>query len=446
MAMKDSFLRLAIILLVGLVMGGIIGFSLGRSGREAASAHVGSTALESQVGPASTKSNSGAMVGNMMDESHISLGNITTVPFSELYGVLSSLPESKLNELAIQLAKLPNDKQTTAKIATFFKAWAHIDPKAALRAAIMFKTTEAKTTAISSVIESADVTQAEALARAIKDWPEDAITRGQRIGFLATTISKWAQIAPIDAAKFYDAAAISTSRFTWAASAISQNWAITDPPAALTWAQSHGDAEGYNSAINAAVCGWWSKDHAAAEAYALAHLKDQAGRQLASHLANYIFSSDPERAKQWVMTLPDGQARQQSANMLTMQMAWSDPKGASEWAVTLPSDVRDTSLGQAMHYWTASDAPSAGDWINGLNGATRDQAVSAYATTLARKNPATAAEWAMSISDAKTRDSSLDRIASEWLRKNTPDATAWIQRSALSMEQKQRLFGLAPKG
>lgn len=444
--MKDSFLRFGIILLVGLVIGGIIGFSLGRSKRETASAQVSSTAIESQAGPANTKSNRDPMLGNNIDESNISLGNISTVPFSELYSVLSSLPEEKLNELAAQLSKLPNDKQTATKIAIFFKAWAHIDPKAALRAAIMFKSTEAKTTAISSVIESADVTQAEALARAIKDWPEDTITRGQRTSFLATTISKWAQIAPIDAARFYDSAAISTNRFTWAASAIAQNWAITDPQAALTWAQSHGDAEGYNSAINAAVCGWWSKDHAAAEAYALAHLKDQSGRQLASHLANYIYSSDPERAKQWVMALPDAPARQQSANMLTMQMAWSDPKGASEWAVTLPSDVRDTSLRQAMHYWTASDPPSAGDWINGLSGAARDQAASAYATTLARRNPATAAEWAMSISDAKTRDSSLDRIASEWLRKNAPDATAWIQRSALSMEQKQRLLALAPKG
>jgi hypothetical protein len=147
-----------------------------------------------------------------------------------------------------------------------------------------------------------------------------------------------------------------------------------------------------------------------------------------------------------VTALPDLQARQQSANMLTMQMAWSDPKGASEWAVTLPSDVRDTSLREAMHYWAASDPPSAGDWINGLSGQLRDQAASAYATTLVRRNPAAAAEWAMTIADAKTRDSSLDRIASEWLRKNAQDAAAWIQSSALPVEQKQRLLALAPKG
>jgi hypothetical protein len=44
-------------------------------------------------------------------------------------------------------------------------------------------------------------------------------------------------------------------------------------------------------------------------------------------------------------------------------------------------------------------------------------AASAYASTLTKKNPLLAADWAMTISDTKTRDSSLDRVASGWLRK-----------------------------
>jgi hypothetical protein len=442
---RSSNWRSAIVLLIGVAFGGLIGFWLGRTGHHTTSTQTDSE-TKSQAGPARVKLGNNSPFGTGTDESRVSLGNITTVPFSELYSVLSALPEEKLNELAAQLNQLPNDKQSAAKIATFFKAWAHIDPKAALRAAITFKSSEAKPTAIAAVIESADVTQAEALARAIKEWPDGVVTRGQRNNFLVSAMTKWAQIAPVEAAKFYDSTPLTTARFSWAASTIAQSWAALDPQAALAWAQTHSDAESYSTAVNAAVCGWWSKDHAAAEAYALAHLSDQSGRQLASSLATHIYATDPERAKQWVMALPDQQARQQSANILTMQMAWSDPKGASEWAVTLPSDVRDTSLREAMHYWAASDAPAAADWINGLSGALRDQATSAYATTLVRKNPATAAEWAMTISDAKTRDNSLDRIASEWLRKNTPDATAWIQSSALSAQQKQRLLALAPKG
>jgi hypothetical protein len=234
---------LAVTLLTGLLAGGAIGFSLGRHSRTASSATADSIA-KSGTGATETKPGSISKSFAETDATHISLGNITTVPFSELYSVLSALPEDKLNELAAELNKLPADKQTAAKIATFFKAWAHLDPKAALRAAITFKPSEAKNTAITAVIESADVTQAEALARTIKEWPEDVVGRGQRNNFLVSAITKWSQIAPVEAAKFYDSTALGTTRFSWAASAIAQNWAALDPQAALGWAQTHSDAEG----------------------------------------------------------------------------------------------------------------------------------------------------------------------------------------------------------
>ncbi len=435
--------RPAIMLLAGLLAGGVIGFSLGRTGHSPVVAgHTPSGSEE--ILSAKSKSRSGSALRIDGEEAQVSLGNITTVPFQELYGVLSALPPEKLDELAAQLRQLPNDKQTAAKIGTFFNAWAHIDPKAALRAAIAFKSMDAKNTAIAAVIESADVNQAQALAKAIKEWPEGTVGSGQRNNFLASAMTKWAQIAPADAAKFFDSIP-TTRRFQYAASAIAQSWASADPQAALAWAQLHGDGEAVNYVVNGAVTGWWSKDHAAAEAYALAHLNDPYGRQLASHLANYIYGRDPDRAKQWVSELPDPQARQQSASMLTMQMAWSDPKGASEWALTLPADVRENSLRQAVHYWAGSDLAAAGEWINGLTGTARDIAASAYTTNIVKNNPAAAAQWAMTISDAKLRDSSLDRIASEWLRKDAPVATAWIQSSPLPSDQKQRLLALAPK-
>ncbi len=428
----------------GVLAGGIIGFSLGRCNNGPAGAQ-NNSALKSQSQAATFKKGTSPAFSTAGDESHVSLGNITTVPFQELYSVLSSLPPGKLDDLAAQLRQLPDDKQTAATIATFFKAWAHIDPKAALRAATMFKSAEAKTTAISAVIDSADVTQAEALARAIKEWPDGTVGRGQRDSFLASALAKWAQIAPPDAAKFFDTTSAAGKHFYWTASTIAQNWAALDPQSALSWAQSLAEKDGFNHAINGAVTGWWSKDHAAAEAHALAHLSDSSGRQLATHLANYIYSRDPERAKDWVNNLPDVQARTQATNMLVAQMGWSDPKAATEWAATLPPDVRDSSLRQAVHTWAATDPSATGDWINTLRGVARDQAASAYTNGLVGRDPAVAAQWAMSISDAKLRGSSLDRVASEWLRKNAAEASTWIQNSGLPVDQKQRLLALAPK-
>src|SRR5947209_4220190 len=90
---------------------------------------------------------------------NILLGDIVTVPFQELYGVLSTLSPQQLNDLATQLKSLPAGKDTNAKVTTFFKAWAHLDPIGALHAAAGFKVSEAKTMAVQSIIASADATQ-----------------------------------------------------------------------------------------------------------------------------------------------------------------------------------------------------------------------------------------------------------------------------------------------
>ena len=54
-----------------------------------------------------------------MEHPNILLGNIVTVPFQELYGVLSDLSPQQLNELAVQLRNLPDGKETNAKVAVF---------------------------------------------------------------------------------------------------------------------------------------------------------------------------------------------------------------------------------------------------------------------------------------------------------------------------------------
>ena len=89
---------------------------------------------------------------------------------------------------------------------------------------------------------------------------------------------------------------------------------------------------------------------------------------------------------------------------------------------------------------------AAGEWIKGLSGPPRDQALGAYTYTLARKDPNTAAAWAVTISDSKIRDKSLNGIATLWLHKDPAAASAWIQNSNLPLADKKRLLQLAPSG
>jgi hypothetical protein len=442
--MDSSIIRGALLLGAGVCIGIVVGLAI-------APVHhpdrgVAQGIADSPGIVATAKGKLGSSLETETVHPNILLGDIVTVPFQELYGVLSTLSPQQLNDLAAQLKSLPAGKDTNAKVTTFFKAWAHLDPIAALHAAAGFKVSEAKTTAVQSIIASADATQAKALAKEIQEWPADAIKREQRNGFLNSLLTKWSDLDPIGAAKFFDTMQGDTMRFYPVASVIAQNWAAIDPAAALEWARAHSEVQGFQGAINGAINGWWSKDHAAAEQYVTTHANDSSGRQMATTLTSYIFSKDPERAKEWVGQLSDSETRRQAQHVLVIQMAVNDPKSASEYAATLPADVREGTLTGAINYWAANDLTAAGEWINGLSGPARDEALGAYTYSLLRKDPNTAAAWAVTISDPKIRDKSLNGIATFWLNKDPVAASAWIQKSNLPVADKRRLLGLAPSG
>ena len=443
--MSDSFVRATSLLVGGIVIGLLIGLAVSPA-RHSTSGITQSGNLSSAALATNPRTKSVSHLDSETEHPNILLGNIVTVPFQELYAVLSNLSPQQLNELAAQLKNLPDGKETNAKVAAFFKAWAHFDPVAALQAAAGFKISEGKTTAIQSVIASADAVQAKALAKQVQEWPADVLMREQRNSFLNSLLVKWSDLDPVGAAKFFDTVQIDATHFQPAVSVISQNWAAIDPSSAIEWARSHGDTPAFQGAMTGAINGWWSKDHAAAEQYVAAHANDPAGRQMAATLTSYIFSKDPERAREWVAQLPDLDTRRQAEHVLVIQMAVNDPQTASQYAATLPADIREMTLTGAISYWAATNPAAAGEWIKGLSGPARDEAVGAYSYILLRKDPNIAAAWAVTISDAKIRDKSLSGIATFWLNKDPATASAWIQNSNLPVADKRRLLSLAPNG
>jgi hypothetical protein len=371
----------------------------------------------------------------------ILLGNIVTVPFQELYGLLSSQSREEVMRLAEQLKELPQGRETTARIAVFFKAWAHLDAKAAFTAAASFKTTEAKAAAIGAVIDGADSIAAGSLAQSLAALSADALQSGQRTSFLVKTLSKWSQVDPVAAAKFLDASPETGRGLMGARMSIAENWAALDPQAALAWAQTPSSEPSARFAVSGAIMGWWRADPSAAEAYVNSHL-DTLGPETVSALTRQIFAQDPQRAKEWANQLSTVEARRAATSFIAMQMAMSDPKGASEWVGTLPEEVRDIALHGVVNSWARRDPDAVVGWINTLNGTMRDQAVSAYSSALTMRNPAEALNWATGISDGKLRDNSVQRIVTMWLNRSPREATTWIQKSTLPDAEKARLLAL----
>lgn len=376
------------------------------------------------------------------------LGDISKIPFQELYSVLSARPQSELMDAARQLADLPANHENAAKITAFFKAWAQFDAKGAVAGAALLKTPQARETALGAVVEGADANAAEAVAKAINEMPADSFLPNHQRGLVGRAASKWSGVDAPAAAHFLDTVPSTPGSFFDDAHSIAQNWAASDPQAALAWAQQHdgSSAAMVHFATSGAIIGWWQKDPVGAEQYVASHLSTLADRQLAATLASQMYNSDPNRAIQWVNQLPDLEARRHGDMAVATQMAMRDGRAAAEWAANLPDDVRGSALSSTIGMWAQSDAAAAGQWVNTLNGELRDRALSGYSSVLANDNPSNALNWAGTISDPTIRTSSIDRIVRNWMQRNPADATAWVQQSALPADQKQRLLANTPPG
>jgi hypothetical protein len=369
------------------------------------------------------------------------LGDIATVPFQELYSVLSARSAQEMAELATQLNDLSPGRETKTKITTFFTAWAHLDARAALTAAITLKTADAKDAAITAVVRGADAISAKSLVEVISQLPADALPTWQKTKSLSSALNKWSEVEPAAAAKFLEQVPTRDPEFMGARMMIAQNWAASDPAAALAWAVAQGDGREGRMSMSGVIMGWWNTDPRAAEAYVVEHA-DTLGIQPLMQIVSQLSRQDPERAKEWAKSLPSTETRRMAAISVAMQMSNTDPKAASEWAATLPEDVRGRTLDSVMSRWARNDSRAAGEWLNGLNGAVRDDAVNAFSSSLGASDPATALTWAATVSDPTRRNATVERVVTGWLRRNPGDAKAWIQNSTLPNEQKARLLSL----
>ena len=80
----------------------------------------------------------------------------------------------------------------------------------------------------------------------------------------------------------------------------------------------------------------------------------------------------------------------------------------------------------------------------------RDSAVEEFATTLSREDPATAIQWANSISDGESRTETLTQVARSWYYRDREAASQWIETSGLPEESVEAITaerrGFDPRG
>ena len=147
-----------------------------------------------------------------------------------------------------------------------FKAWSHSDARSALASAIALNSGDARATAISAVVDAADVTTMPLLSETINKLADDSLPPDRKRAILGIAATKWSELDPPAAAKFIDAVTAGAGKMFADRYTIASNWAGVDPQAALAWAKTHDEPNSYMPfATNGAIAGWWLKDPKAAE-------------------------------------------------------------------------------------------------------------------------------------------------------------------------------------
>src|SRR5204863_10135889 len=103
------------------------------------------------------------------------------------------------------------------------------------------KTAAAKDAAIAAVVRAADAIDAKSLVEVVSQLPADALSPSQKLRSLSSALGKWSEVDPAAAAKFLDQYPTQAREFYGARMTIAQNWAASDPIAALAWAGAQGD-------------------------------------------------------------------------------------------------------------------------------------------------------------------------------------------------------------
>ena len=104
-----------------------------------------------------------------------------------------------------------------------------------------------------------------------------------------------------------------------------------------------------------------------------------------------------------------------------------------EWiGKTLSPDKVDDKISRMVYNWTQSDYQAAGKWLgSAADGPTKNTAIRTYAECVSGYEPATAAQWALTLPPGKDRDYTLKVILDGWSKDDTTAKEAFKQEHGI---------------
>jgi hypothetical protein len=104
-----------------------------------------------------------------------------------------------------------------------------------------------------------------------------------------------------------------------------------------------------------------------------------------------------------------------------------------EWlGEKLPANKAAENIENLVRNWTRNDYQAAGKWLStSTEGPTKNTAIRSYAQTVAEYEPASAAQWAMTLPPGKDRDETLKYIYQNWPENDSTARAAFKQEHGI---------------
>lgn len=104
-----------------------------------------------------------------------------------------------------------------------------------------------------------------------------------------------------------------------------------------------------------------------------------------------------------------------------------------EWiGEKLPPEKAKDNIDDIVRDWTRNDYQAAGQWlISAPAGPAKDAAIQSYAVTVSEYEPATAAQWAVTLPPGNDRDQTLKTIYRNWPKEDTAAREAFKQEHGI---------------
>jgi len=242
-----------------------------------------------------------------------------------------------------------------------------------------------------------------------------------------------------------------------------QQWAQTDPQAALKAALTISDTMLKGPAMNSAINSWARSDFGAALKYVVSLedstlradlLQNLSGnsqgnrkeilnavldhmppgdnfRNAVSNLFSQWAHENPKEAAAAISQLPAGSVFSNAASNIASQWvrASANKQEIFDWVQTLPAgDARNNSLSSVFGEWSNSDPQAALKALASLAPDDKQSATRALVSGWSRKSPEAALQWASTMTDAGERSSAVQTAVSQWASTAPDSAARYVER------------------